>query len=111
MATSTTQRVVETALRHLGGRTTGQRQLACSNLVSVASHKNVCIRSSTRQVSGSCMLAGPARGAIEVFADAVVPAVDAVGPATAGGASLATRKKPLNGYLNKVLWCYLAAAT
>lgn len=95
-STPAVHRFVESTLRCVGGRCgTGQlmrrgmREAVAT--VQITNSNGTC----TRAVSSTCARTA-ARGAIEVLTEADAP------PTTAGGASLATRKKPLNGYLNKV---------
>lgn len=118
MTTPMVQRITEATLRRVGATGTGQLQVGMTTnttqsallggirraaavvkcrqgrrtAAAAVGNSTTC---TTRRVSSSCERGASARGAIEVLEDTEAPA-------TAGGASLATRKKPLNGYLNKV---------
>lgn len=98
MATPAVQRVFEVARGSLGS--TGHR---------LKRRSGVCLRSG-RHVAG--VVAAQSRHNSSEASSAVpatVPAMKVAGkgqglvaPAPAGGASVATRKRPTNGYLNKV---------
>lgn len=100
MSAPSVQRAFEATLGRLGSSTTGQQ---------LRRRSRACLSGSSSNVRGGCLFSSKAINAPAKVATGgasqEATAKTAVAPSPAGGASVAGRKKPMDGYLNKVCVC------